>query len=121
MSRMDKINAEMQKAISEVITYNLQNPNINGIITVTKVDTSNNLEYAKVYVSIMTPGDKQDVFNSILHSAGYIRKEVCRKLDLRKMPFLEFNLDMGIEYTAQINELIKDIEKERKNNIDENK
>ena len=51
--RILKINSEIEKAISEIITYDLKNPAITGIISVTKVDTTNDLEYCKVYVSIL--------------------------------------------------------------------
>ena len=69
-----KVNAELQKAISEVLTYEMKNPLITGIITVTRVETTQDLDFAKVYVSIFTKDNVQDVFNQILHSARFIRK-----------------------------------------------
>ena len=111
-NRLLKINAEIQKYISEIFTYDIKNPNIQGIITVTRVDTTNDLSLSRVYVSVYCPhGDKYEVFKQIQHSAGYIRKSVCEKLDIRKMPFLEFLLDESLDYSEHINEVINDLKK----------
>lgn len=114
-NRILKINSEIQKIISEVFTYDIKNPNITGIITVTRVDTTNDLSLSRVYVSIFTPqGNKNDVFNEILHSAGYIRKVVCEKLDIRKVPYLEFRLDDSLDYSDHIDKVIDDINANKK-------
>ncbi|MBR2468207.1 MAG: 30S ribosome-binding factor RbfA [Clostridia bacterium] len=115
--RILKINSEIEKAISEILTYELKNPAITGIISVTKVDTTNDLEYCKVYVSIFTPGgDKEEVFNQIKHSAGFIRRELCKKVQLRKVPFLTFYLDDSYTYGEKIEDKIEEIQKSRKEN-----
>lgn len=105
-NRIQVINAEIQKAISEIITYELSNPQITGIISVLKVDTTADLEYSKVFVSIFTTDDKMDVFHQIQHSAGYIRKLLSQKIDLRRVPFLTFYLDEGLEQHDNIQKLI---------------
>ena len=112
--RILKVNAELQKAISEVLTYEIKNPLITGIITVTRVETTQDLDFAKVYVSIFTKDNVQDVFNQILHSARFIRKEVAAKINLRKMPYLNFILDDGIDYTNKIEDMLEKIKEERK-------
>ena len=119
--RILMINAEIQKGISYIINYELQNPLINGIITVSKVDTSHNLESCKVYISIYDKEKREEVFNQIRHSAGYIRKALCKKLDLRIVPFLTFYLDETADYGERIDETINKINEERKALNDENK
>lgn len=115
--RILKINSEIEKALSEIITYELKNPLITGIISVTKVDTTPDLDYCKVYVSIFTPGgDREEVFNQIKHSAGFIRKELCHKVDLRKVPYLTFYLDDSYAYSENIENKLEEIEKSRKDN-----
>ena len=111
--RILKINAEIQKALSEILTYEIKNPLITGIISVIKVDTTTDLEYCKVYLSIFTKDNEEDVFNQIKHSAGFIRKELTKKIDLRKVPYLQFYLDKGAEYANEIDEAIKKIQEER--------
>ena len=113
--RILKINSEIEKAVSEILTYEMKNPGITGIISVTKVDTTPDLEYCKIYVSIFTPGgDKEEVFNQIKHSAGFIRRELCKKVDLRKVPFLTFYLDDSYNYGETIDNKLEEIEKSRK-------
>ena len=115
-NRVLKINSEIQKYVSEVLQQDMQNPNINGLISVVRVDTSADLSVCKIYISIYGSKDKQEVFNEILHSAGYIRKELCHKMDLRKMPYLEFRLDDSQEYGNRIDQLIDKINEKRENN-----
>lgn len=115
-TRILKINSEIQKYVSEIFREGLQNPKINGLITVVKVDTSADLGVSRIYLSIYGALDAKEVFNEILHSAGYIRKELCHKMDLRKMPYLEFRLDDTYEYGNKIDKLIDKINRERGNN-----
>ena len=115
-TRMLKINSEIQKSVSEIFREDIQNPNIKGLITITKVDTSADLGVSKIYLSIYGTADVKEVFNEILHSAGYIRKELCHKMNLRKIPYLEFKLDDSIEYGSKIDKLIDKINEVRGNN-----
>lgn len=115
-TRILKINSEIQKYVSEIIQQDIQNPSINGLISVIRVDTSNDLSVCKIYLSIFGAKDKEEVFNEIQHSAGYIRKELCRKIDLRKVPYLEFLMDETMEYGNRIDKLFEKINEERENN-----
>ena len=116
--RILQINAEMQKAISEIITYKLDNPQVTGIITVTKVDTTIDLDNSKVYISVFTTDDEQEVFNQIRHSAVFIRRELAEKLDLKKVPFLNFIADTSIKDNMKIEQLI--LESKNNNKANEN-
>lgn len=112
--RVRTINAEIQKAITTILLQEVKNPKITGIITVTAVDTTSDLEICKVYVSIFTTDNKIDVFNEIKHSAGFIRKELSQMVDLRKTPYLQFFLDESADYGEKIDKKLKEIEEERK-------
>ena len=114
-TRVLKINSEIQKAVSEIFQQDIHNPNINGLISVVRVDTSADLSVSKIFLSIYGATSTQDVFNEILHSAGYIRKELCHKLNLRKVPFLQFMLDTSYEYGSKIDKLIEKMNEERGN------
>lgn len=113
--RILRVNSEIQKAISEVIQTELKNPMIKGLITVTKVDTTADLDQCKVYLSIFEEETREDVFNAIKHSAGFIRREVARRVDLRKTPFLTFFLDTSYDYGKKIDETINKINEDRNN------
>lgn len=112
--RILRVNSEIQKAISEIIANELKNPMIKGLITVTKVDTTQDLDQAKVYLSIFEEETREDVFNAIKHSAGFIRRELASRVDLRKTPFLTFLLDDSYSYGKNIDDVINKINMERK-------
>ncbi|MGN0961895.1 MAG: 30S ribosome-binding factor RbfA, partial [Christensenellales bacterium] len=91
--RILRVNSEIQKAISNIISNELKNPIIKGLITVTKVDTTADLEQSKVYISIFEEKNREDILNAIKHSAGFIRRELASMVDIRKVPYLTFLLD----------------------------
>lgn len=107
--RILRVNSEIQKAISHIISYEIKNPLIKGLITVTKVDTTSDLDQCKVYISIFEDKDREEVFNQIKHSAGFIRRELARAVDLRKVPFLTFYLDESFGYGQKIDNIIEKI------------
>jgi len=111
--RILRVNSEIQKAISDIISTELKNPKIRGLITVTKVDTTADLDQCKVYLSIYEEETREDVFNAIKHSAGFIRREVARCVDLRKTPFLTFYIDDSYDYGKKIDDAINKINNDR--------
>lgn len=112
--RILRVNSEIQKAISYIISNELKNPLIKGLITVTKVDTTTDLDQSKIYISIFDESTREEVFNQIKHSAGFIRRELARAVDLRKVPFLTFYLDTSYDYGQKIEETISKINLEKK-------
>jgi ribosome-binding factor A len=114
--RILRVNSEIQKAISDIISNELKNPMIKGLITVTKVDTTSDLDQSKIYISIFDESSRDEVFNQIKHSAGFIRRELARAVELRKVPFLTFYLDTSYDYGQKIEEAINKINSENKNN-----
>lgn len=113
--RILRVNSEIQKAISYIISNELKNPLIKGLITVTKVDTTTDLDQSKIYLSIFDEETREEVFNQIKHSAGFIRRELARAVDLRKVPFLTFHLDTSYDYGQKIEETIAKINSENNN------
>ena len=111
--RILRVNSEIQKAISDIIATELKNPLIRGLITVTKVDTTADLDQSKIYISIFEEDIREEVINAIKHSAGFIRRELARRVDLRKVPFLTFFLDNSYDYGRKIDETIDKINQER--------
>jgi ribosome-binding factor A len=122
MNRIDRVNHELQKLIADAINNDLNDPRITGLISVLRVETTNDLSYAKVYVSILTADDKvQEVFNAIKSAGNYIRNLVKTGLKIREMPELIFKLDESITYSMTINKKLKEIQEKdeelKKNSI----
>ena len=115
MNRLDRINEELKREISNIINYDLKNPNIKGMITVTKVSITPDLRYAKLQVSMLNVKDKKENLKELKSSSGYIRSEIAKRINLRYTPELVFELDESMEYGAHINEILNEIiSKEKK-------
>ena len=108
-NRMDKINEELKKELSVIIDNNLKNPHITGIISVTKVKTSPDLRYARVYISILNSKSKKNTLEGLNKATGFIRTELARRINLRYTPSLIFELDESMEYGARIESILNDI------------
>lgn len=114
-NRMNKINEELKKEISQIISYNLKDPNLKGgLITVTKVNTTPDLRIARVFVSMINIKNKKQALAILKKSSGYIRTELARSINLRITPEIIFEFDESIEYGAKIDEILKDITKDMK-------
>lgn len=108
-NRLGRIDEELKKEISNIINYDLKNPNITGLLSVTKVNTTPDLKYAKVYVSILKSKNTQHTFLNLKKSAGFVRTEVAKRVNLRITPEIVFVLDDSMEYGEKINHLINEI------------
>src|SRR3990167_9981293 len=113
-NRLERVNSLLKEVISEVIQRDVQNPHINTFVTITKVETSADLQHARVYISILAPQEAKDKIIAALQSAaGFIAVNASKKVKLRYFPKLTFKLDMGLEKQLRIQELLSDIEKQR--------
>ena len=113
-TRLGRINEEYRKELSLIIDQKLKNPNITGLISVTKVKVTNDLKYAKVYVSILNSKNIKNTLAALKKSSGFIRSELARRVNLRNTPELIFELDDSIEYGTKIDEILKQIMPKRK-------
>lgn len=104
--KIERINDNLQEAISYIIFHDVKNPNIK-FVTITAVSTTSDLSYAKVYFT--TLGEKQDTLKALKSAKGFIRNELKEKVELRNIPELEFVYDESIEYGKRIEDKIKEI------------
>lgn len=112
--RLGRIDEELRKEISNIISYDLKNPDVTGMISVTKVKATNDLKIAKVYVSILNSKNVKTTLAGLKKSSGYIRSEVAKRVNLRNTPELVFELDDSIEYGARIDSILKEVMKDIK-------
>ena len=109
-NRIGRINVEIQRELSALIRT-VKDPRVKGLISITAVDTTPDLKYAKVYVSVLDKGDVHEVVKGLKSAAGYLRRELGRVLQLRYTPELTFTPDDSIAEGARILEIIHDLEK----------
>ena len=79
-NRMNKIDEELRKEISNIISTELKNPHLTGLISVTKVKTTPDLRYAQVFVSMIGEKSKKENLSILKQSSGYIRSAIARKV-----------------------------------------
>lgn len=108
-NRMDKVNETLRKEISIIIDQDLKNPNITGIISVTKVKTAVDLSSARVYISLLNCKSKKNTLQGIKKASGYIRSELAKRVNLRYTPELIFEIDESMEYGSRIENILKEI------------
>ena len=113
-TRFERINEELKKEISHIISYELNNPNVTGLISVTKAKITPDLKYATIYVSILNPNNLEETMEGLKKSSGYIRSEIAKRINLRITPELIFKVDDSIDYGAKIDSIIRQIHKEDK-------
>ena len=112
-TRMGRINEEIQRTLSELIRT-VKDPRVHGLISVTAVDTTADLKYAKVYISALDQSDVTEVLKGLKSASGYLRRELGHTLSLRATPELTFIRDDSMAKGAHILKIIEglDIPKE---------
>lgn len=120
-TRLNRINEELKKEISHVITFELKNTNITGLISVTKVKITPDLRFARVYVSLLNSKSKTKTMAGLQNAVGYIRGQIAKKINLRVTPDLQFELDESMEYGEKMDKIISDAIKKDKEIIEKNK
>ncbi len=108
-ARLSRINEELRKELSSILAYDLKNPNITGMLSVTKVKITPDFKYAKVYVSILNSKNIDKTMQGLKESSGFIRSKIAKSVNLRITPELVFELDDSLEYGARIEEILKDL------------
>ena len=109
-NRINRINEEIQKSIAAKIP-SLKDPRVSGtMISVTRVETTPDLRYAKVYVSFLEEDKAADAMKGLKSAGGYLRREVGNDLKLRYTPELVWALDDSITYGAKLLSLINSLE-----------
>jgi ribosome-binding factor A len=120
--RIDRINGLLREEISQLLSREIKDPRLSGIISITKVNTSSDLRNAVIYVSVM--GDdtaKREALAGIQSAATFLRRELRERLSLRYVPFMKFQLDESIEdaeHVLRIMDRIKD-DRARERSVDD--
>ena len=107
-NRIGRINEEIQKELSALFRT-LKDPRVQGgMVTITHVDTTTDLRYSRIFVSVLDKEQEKDVLRGLKSAAGYLRHELGAAIRLRYTPELQFVADDSIEYGAHILEMLRD-------------
>lgn len=120
--RIDRLNSLLKEVLSDVIRKEVRNPNVHPLFTITRVDITNDLQHADVYVSIIGNDiQKKETIKALQSAAGFIGVTASKQVVIFHFPALHFVLDDSVDKQMRIEELIQKIshEREARNGIEE--
>ncbi|MCD8204428.1 MAG: 30S ribosome-binding factor RbfA [Coprobacillus sp.] len=110
MEKSLRVASIIKKNLLEIIQFEVNDPRL-GFISIPDVKVSKDYSYAKVYVSFLNEKDEREGMKALNHSKGYIRSELAKRMDTKRVPELTFVLDKGYKNEARIRELLENDEK----------
>ena len=108
-NRIGRINEEIQRELASLIRT-VKDPRVHGLVSITAVETTSDLRYAKIFVSVLDKSDVKEVVKGLKSAAGYLRRELGAALNLRYTPELLFVEDDSIGQGAHILSMLRDPE-----------
>ena len=112
-NRIGRINEEVQRELSELIR-SLKDPRVQTMLSITRVDTTSDLRYAKVYVSVLEEAREKEAMKGLKSAGGWLRRELGQRLQLRYTPELVFELDDSLKYGAHMYDLLSRLSAQEK-------
>lgn len=110
-NRIGRINEEIQRELSGLIRT-VKDPRVHGMISVTAVNTTADLRYAKIFISVLDKTEESEVLKGLKSAGGYLRRELGRSLGLRYTPELVFEKDDSIDKGAHVLEVLRNVERD---------
>ena len=108
--RILRLNEQIREILADLLRRELRDPRLGGLISITEVETTQDLAVSRVYVSVLgSEEETAEALRALRHAAGYLRREVGDRVRVRRMPTLDFRLDPSIARGARIMELLREI------------
>ena len=107
--RIDRISEEVRREVDRILREDVRDPRVKGTWSVTRVDVTRDLKYAKVRVSVLEDEAREPLIQALRSAAGFVRRELGRAVSLRYTPELLFEADQNIAYGAHISELLAQV------------
>ena len=118
--RLYRLQAEIQRIVSELLIEGLKDPRIDPMTSVSKVELSNDTSVATIYFSIYgSQKTKEDTLDALENAKGYIRSRLAKVLEIRQVPELRFKIDESVEYSIEIQKILNKLNSESKENVNE--
>ncbi len=112
--RHERVGEEIAHEINAMLAGELKDPRLEGMVVVSEVRVQPDMKHARVFINISgTNKEQTDAIKALEHAAGFIRRELIERLQLRRLPELHFVLDHSQEYTERIEQLLKEMKKDK--------
>ena len=112
-NRIGRINEEIQRELSDLIR-GLKDPRVQTMLSITRVDTTSDLRYAKVHISVLEESRENEAMKGLRSAGGWLRRELGSSLQLRYTPELVFELDDSLKYGAHMYDLLSRLSAQEK-------
>jgi len=111
-TRMIRVNDEITRETANIIRTELKDPRIVSLTSVLRCETTSDLKYCKIFVSVLgNDEEKASVMSGLKNASGFIRHLLAERINMRYTPELAFKLDDSVEYSIRMEKLIKEISK----------
>ncbi|MHB8500982.1 MAG: 30S ribosome-binding factor RbfA [Candidatus Acidiferrales bacterium] len=112
--RHERVGEEIAHEINAMLAGELKDPRLEGMVVVSEVRVQQDMKHARVFINMQGSAKEQsDAIKALEHAAGFIRRELIERLQLRRLPELHFTLDHSQEYTERIDQLLKEMKKDK--------
>jgi ribosome-binding factor A len=112
--RHERVGEEIAHEINAMLAGELKDPRLEGSIVVSEVRVQEDMKHARVFVSMYgSTKEQNDAIKALEHAAGFIKRELMERLQLRRLPELHFTLDHSHEYSERIEQLLKEMKKDK--------
>jgi|SRR5690348_2902107 ribosome-binding factor A len=113
--RHERIGEEIAHEINAMLAGELKDPRLEGFVVASEVRVQPDLKHARVFISVRgTAKEQDDAIKALEHASGFIRRELVERLQLRRMPELHFALDLSQQHVERIEQLLKDMNKDKR-------
>ncbi len=112
--RHERVGEEIAHEINAMLAGELKDPRLEGMVVVSEVRVQQDMKHARVFINMHGSAKEQaDAIKALEHASGFIRRELIERLQLRRLPELHFTLDHSQEYTERIDQLLKEMKKDK--------
>lgn len=112
--RHERVGEEIAHEINAMLAGELKDPRLEGMVVISEVRVQPDMKHARVFVSMRgTEKEQGDAIKALEHAAGFIKRELVERLQLRRLPELHFALDHSQEYSERIEQLLKEMKKDK--------
>jgi ribosome-binding factor A len=102
----------IRRELSDIITNRLRDPRVGQWVSITDVEVTRDLSFARVYLSMLgTPEDRERALDGLRSATGFIRSQLAPRLDVREVPDLRFEIDDSIDKGARVDEILRRLDR----------
>jgi ribosome-binding factor A len=110
----ERVGEEIAHEINAMLVGELKDPRLEGMVVASEVRVQPDMKHARVFINVKgTNKEQSDAIKALEHASGYIRRELVERLQLRRVPELHFTLDLSQEHVERIEQLLKEVKKDK--------